>query len=370
MSERDASRLDSHRASLALCLALPGLLAATAGVTLEWPPVLTLLAVFIASFLGNWRRLASAPDTVKSARLEDALARETALRRNTEDFVQRLIDVIPDPVYVKNQESRYLLVNRAFADYRQQDRHYLTGPHYPPEGPFSRVRQTSRDEDSQVLAGAEIVKEECVIRKATGEVVHRIVNKRRSLYFDGTPVVIGIDHDITRWRVAEHALQLLAQEDPLTGIANRRHFQVLAQSLLEHLSRYPDALSLVLIDLDHFKLVNDRYGHHAGDQVLVRTTERLRQTLRRPDIPGRWGGEEFIVLLPHTGAEDALQVAERLRLALAEAPLHCDAGVISVTLSAGVTLHRPGESLDSLIARADTALYAAKESGRNRVSLA
>lgn len=364
------------RPCAALQLTLPAVLSVCVGEYLEWPSLLTGVTVVGSSLVGAWAWLgrmlpkldpAAHPDTLE---LQRALERETTLRQNTEAFVQRLIDVIPDPVYVKGPDSGYLLVNQAFADYHQQSREYLTSSAYPPEGPVSQVRYTSREEDVRVLAGAEISKEEDVIRKATGERVCRIVHKRRSVYFDGRPVVIGIDHNITRWRVAEQALQQLAQQDPLTGMANRRHFQALAGQLLERLARYPEPLALILIDLDHFKLVNDRFGHHAGDQVLVQTTLRLKDALRRADIPGRWGGEEFIILLPRTGLDEAQQVAERLRHALAASPLGCDAGEIRITLSAGVAGFRSGETLDCLIARADAALYVAKAEGRDRVSIA
>ncbi len=376
MSGAGALRIQPRRSLIALKLTLPAAVSVIVGDYLEWPPFSTLLVLLAASFYANWLWLARSWAPEESGRqtitfhLREALERETVQRQNTEAFVQRLIDVIPDPVYVKAADSSYLMVNQAFADYRQQKKEYLTSAAYPPEGPVSRIRQISRDEDARVLAGAEISKEECVVRKATGEEVHRIVHKRRSVYLDGSPVVIGIDHNITRWRLAERSLQLLAREDPLTGIANRRHFQDRAQELIGQLARYPEPLALILIDLDHFKQVNDRFGHHAGDQVLVSSTARLRDALRRPDIPGRWGGEEFIILLPRTGLDEAAQVAERLRHALADTPLNCDAGEIGITLSAGVALHVPGESLDSFIARADAALYAAKAAGRNRISLA
>lgn len=301
--------------------------------------------------------------------LQEALTREVTLRQNTEAFVQRLIDLIPDPVYVKDGESRYLMVNQAFADYRQLDKSLITSPHYPP-GPITAKRHQSQQEDLAVLDGREVVKEEEARRKTTGEEVHRIVRKRRSVYIDGRPVIVGIDHNITRWRIAERRLQRAAQEDPLTGLANRRHFRELARTEIERVTRYPEPLSLVMIDLDHFKQINDTHGHHAGDQVLCLAVERLQTTLRRPDVPARWGGEEFAILLPRTALEEAGHVADRLREELSASPLACEAGALPVTLSAGVAEYRQGESLDEFIGRADAALYVAKNAGRNRIAIA
>ncbi|MDQ7989954.1 MAG: diguanylate cyclase [Candidatus Dactylopiibacterium sp.] len=299
--------------------------------------------------------------------LQESLAREATRRQSTEAFVQRLIDVIPDPVYVKDTHSRYLLVNKAFCQYRGLEREYITSHEFPPAGPVTSTRQVSMDEDLAILAGQEVLKEECVLRKVTGEEVHRIVHKRRSLYLDGSPVIIGINHDITRWRVAERALNKLAQEDPLTGFANRRAFERQAGLVLERAARYPEPVSLILLDLDHFKRINDAHGHQAGDQVLLNAVRRLSEGLRRHDVAGRWGGEEFIFLLPHTALEEARRVATRLCEGLAARPLPCDSLLLAVTLSAGVTQHIPGEPLGTLIARADAALYRAKDSGRNRV---
>ncbi|GAB2881122.1 hypothetical protein GCM10027046_06660 [Uliginosibacterium flavum] len=300
---------------------------------------------------------------------QEALERETALREQVQQFVQRLIDVIPDPVYIKKTGGRYVMVNDAFAEYRHLDKSYIVSSAYPPPpAPVDVLtRQASIEEDNSVLVGGEILKEEHVIRKATGEEVFRIVCKRHSIYFDNEPVIIGIDHHITRWRVAERELQRLAQQDALTGIANRRHFREEADRAIDRAERYGEPLSLVMLDLDHFKHVNDSYGHQAGDQVLLETVSRINSCLRKSDIAGRWGGEEFVVLLPHTDAAEALFAAERLRTALAASPILADANALTITLSAGFAQRLAGETLDSFIARADTALYQAKNSGRNRV---
>jgi diguanylate cyclase (GGDEF)-like protein len=126
-------------------------------------------------------------------------------------------------------------------------------------------------------------------------------------------------------------------------------------------------LSLLLFDIDHFKTINDTHGHLAGDQVLVELTRRVRQHLRTGDLLARWGGEEFVVLLPHTRGEDALELAEKLRHLIAGEPFPA-AG--QVTSSFGVAEFRPHETSDLWLTRVDGALYAAKAGGRNRVCLA
>ncbi len=136
------------------------------------------------------------------------------------------------------------------------------------------------------------------------------------------------------------------------------------RSELDRADRYGDELSLVLFDIDHFKTINDRFGHAAGDRVLVELAGRVRAKLRESDGLGRWGGEEFLVLMPHSTDEEAHQLAEKLRRLVAETPIE---GVGTVTASFGVAQRRPLESAESLFRRVDGELYRAKQAGRNRV---
>lgn len=173
--------------------------------------------------------------------------------------------------------------------------------------------------------------------------------------------------DITARKRVEHALEQLAQHDPLTGAANRRHFFERAAEELARARRHGDALSLVMLDLDHFKRINDHWGHAAGDRVLQAFAAGVRSLLRREDLFGRIGGEEFVVLLPATGPEGALLLAERLRGDTEGLELEENGERVSVTTSAGVaTLGAGDASMDALLQRADEALYAAKRAGRNR----
>ena len=162
-------------------------------------------------------------------------------------------------------------------------------------------------------------------------------------------------------------LEELATTDALTGAYNRRKFNDLTRAELERVRRYRYPLSLFILDIDHFKRVNDTYGHEAGDQVLVTLAGLLRAGIRTTDSLARWGGEEFVVLSPGVAVEGAAELAERLRAAAAA---HHHASVGKVTASFGVARHCPGETPDELCARADEALYRAKDGGRDRVEVA
>lgn len=162
-----------------------------------------------------------------------------------------------------------------------------------------------------------------------------------------------------------------AQFDSLTGIYNRGTFLAEFEREVSRAARGGAAFSLAIFDLDRFKQLNDRYGHPAGDQVLRAFADVLRSGIRKHDVVGRYGGEEFALLMPQTGKETALRVAERIRRALETRGIHVEVGRIDVTLSAGVaTYGADGEDWDQLLSAADTALYEAKNAGRNRVATA
>ncbi|WP_448583710.1 GGDEF domain-containing protein [Thermocrinis sp.] len=165
-------------------------------------------------------------------------------------------------------------------------------------------------------------------------------------------------------------LQELAYYDPLTGIPNRRFFFDHANLIFEEAKRYGKKLSLLIMDIDHFKKINDTYGHDAGDMVLKTFADVLKSVARHSDICARMGGEEFAVLLPNTGLDGARILAERIRSTIANKPVEYDHTIIVVTTSIGVSEFKNGmESIDELIKEADIALYRAKEGGRNRVEV-
>jgi len=189
-----------------------------------------------------------------------------------------------------------------------------------------------------------------------------------SIAFGGISFYLVVELERARARVHE-----LAMVDPLTGLANRRRFVSAAKRELDLAYRHQQPLAILLLDVDHFKAINDAHGHLVGDRVLVEVSRRCEQALRTTDLLARWGGEEFIVLLPNTPVEQAQQLAERMRRAIsATAQLQLSEREVQVTVSVGAAGAMPGQSpmLDELIRLADLELYKAKHSGRDRVSIA
>jgi diguanylate cyclase (GGDEF)-like protein/PAS domain S-box-containing protein len=196
---------------------------------------------------------------------------------------------------------------------------------------------------------------------------------------DGTFVeILGMTRDISERKKYEQALQQahdalaaanaellkIATTDPLTGARNRRHFEEATETEMQRAQRHAIPLSLLLFDIDHFKSINDRYGHLIGDQVLIEVTQRAQNHLRTLDLLARWGGEEFVVLIPHCGSTGAVSLAEKLRALIANEPFP---KVGTVTASFGIAELDSDDTYDAWLRRVDEALYAAKSDGRNCV---
>ncbi len=169
-------------------------------------------------------------------------------------------------------------------------------------------------------------------------------------------------------RTAE--LKVLAMTDELTGTLNRRRFFEVAEQEQARSERYRRPLAVAMLDLDHFKAVNDRYGHAVGDEALRLAAGVMQRVVRRQDHVGRYGGEEFGVLLPETRLEEAGRVLERVRREVARIELRVEDALVPLRVSAGVAAWQSGEVIDATFKRADAALYEAKQAGRDRVQLA
>jgi len=167
---------------------------------------------------------------------------------------------------------------------------------------------------------------------------------------------------------AENRLKVLASMDALTGLNNRSHFESDAVHYIARFQRSGISSAVVIADVDFFKNVNDTFGHEAGDLVLVAVSRLLKSELREVDSLSRWGGEEFVFLMHETGLAEAIAVTERIRRAVEDSSVSHHATKIRCTMSFGVTLLRPNDTLGDAIARADRALYRSKTQGRNRVS--
>jgi len=176
---------------------------------------------------------------------------------------------------------------------------------------------------------------------------------------------------------SEKKYRLLAITDTLTGLPNRHHFYEVATAEFTRSKRYKKSFSIIMLDIDYFKKINDNYGHFVGDLVLQAVAEQLQKSLRETDFPGRYGGEEFIALLPETAIAEARLVAERIRCNIQDKDLLFDDRQIRVTASLGIynfdsfedAEDVAGQPIDEIIDKADKALYSAKNGGRNRVEV-
>ncbi|MFV7357974.1 GGDEF domain-containing protein [Citrobacter portucalensis] len=180
----------------------------------------------------------------------------------------------------------------------------------------------------------------------------------------GNKLMLCIIHDITEQKRLEQELERAALRDALTGLLNRRHFSQVTEPEQTHAMSLTQDYSLLLIDTDRFKSINDLFGHLKGDEVLCALARTLESCARKDDLIFRWGGEEFVLLLPRTSLDIALNLAEVIRATVAKVTLP---GLPRFTVSIGVARHETNESIDELFKRVDDALYKAKNEGRNRV---
>lgn len=274
------------------------------------------------------------------------------------------LDEIADEVLITDDAGLVTYANRAFRERAGLSQTAAQGRPAPPLDPerqqpealASLWRRLRRGERHAVTYteldrdGVEIALEQSIapVRDEAGRIRQYVLTGR----------------DVTGRLQAERELRRLATTDPLTGLNNRLRFEVLAERELNRARRHDGRLGLVLFDLDGFKAVNDRFGHEAGDRVLVELAVLVTDNVRGEDILGRWGGEEFTLLLPALDIAGARQAAEKLRALVAG---HRFPGVGGITASFGVTEAVADDSVRSMLRRADTALYRAKDGRKNRV---
>jgi len=276
-------------------------------------------------------------------------------------------DNLPVPLYraTRGATGRFIRFNPAFLRLFEADR---------PEQLFERrisdlyVDPRARERFSnELMHNGEVHRYELQLRTLTGRVIQCIDTAYQHEDENGQVVFDGVLEDVTRQRELERELAYQARYDELTGLANRRSCESALASELERCERYGQPFSLLMMDLDHFKRVNDERGHAAGDLLLQRVAEVIGHHVRQTDVAARWGGEEFIVLLPATRETGAARLAEKLREAIGAV---ADDDETGVTVSVGYGQYARGEGRDAFLGRLDGALYAAKEAGRDRVCLA
>ncbi|MBI4732659.1 MAG: diguanylate cyclase [Chloroflexi bacterium] len=302
--------------------------------------------------------------------LEDRISVRTSELVTANDQLRKLsiaVEQSPSTIIITDTKARIEYVNSSFTlstgytfeEVRGKNPRILKSGLTPPE--------TYKEMWDTILSGR-TWRGELINRKKDGNnfweftVVAPIYNQEGQVTH-----YVAVKEDTTERRHAEQELERLAITDPLTGLSNRRYFFTQAEQFFIHANQPPFILSALMIDFDHFKHVNDQYGHATGDIVLSESARRIQANLRPSDVIGRYGGDELVVLLPRTNSSKARQIAERLCAIISEGPIIVGDTNISITVSVGIANmdeHTP--TLEVLLQRADEAMYAAKQAGRNR----
>jgi len=281
--------------------------------------------------------------------------------RQREAYLQLLLSSLPVGVIVVDSRTcRIEEVNDEAADIMGAGREEIAGrvcfDFFPGSGGRCPVIDSQK----------EISRAEMVLRRADGTEITVLKTVRRLHTGQGDKLVEAFT-DITENKRLEERLYCLSITDPLTGAYNYRYFARKIEEEIERVRRNGNQFSLIMLDLDRFKSINDRFGHQAGDLVLQKVVETIKNRIRKIDVLARWGGEEFVILLPDTGIKNAASLAEELRIKLSGLNIP---GVGKVTASFGVAGYCPGDTADQLLNRADRMMYEAKATGRNCVRCA
>ncbi|WP_320009349.1 diguanylate cyclase [Maridesulfovibrio sp.] len=303
-------------------------------------------------------------------RVNKEISKEIRQRRTVEKRLrqfERLVEVSPDLVSLIDRKYCYVMVNDSYVRLFNKPKSFFLG-----KSVYEIVGRTIFDTQTKALI------DEAFTGKITSFEAWIDVPSLGKRYFSVTyhPVDSSVDeerlvsitaHDITEQQKMLDKVKLLASTDPLTGANNRRYFMDRAVVEMERLQRYGGGLFLMMLDIDHFKYVNDSYGHNTGDLVLKEFVKCCHATLRKSDVFGRLGGEEFAALLVHGTLADAQQVAERLRRNIESLEVHAGGHVVKCTVSIGLTSVRGDTDVETVLKLADKCLYQAKDEGRNRV---
>ncbi len=253
---------------------------------------------------------------------------------------------IDEKWFNRKVESIYLLKNSAFTTWEQRPYLFKFDNYRPITGRAEFMYQNSTFIPIQGLTGE--ISSICLI---VYDVTEQAINN-------------------LELEAANNKLEIISQTDGLTGLYNRSAWEDQLEKEFDRLQRYREECSLIIFDIDHFKKVNDNHGHPAGDEVIKKAAEITQKCIRKTDIAGRYGGEEYVILLPHTSIDCAEVLAERIRKKIEELTVHYDDTAINFTVSFGVSCyHESLKSATGWIDSADKALYESKKNGRNQVSI-
>lgn len=293
---------------------------------------------------------------------EKKLAEET-LRKN-EEVLRTMLDAAPTPLVVTGLDDAVVrFSNKRAADMFGTTIDEFVGKRAPEFYENPEDRQTFI---SNLRSAGRVDSFAARLRACDGRTFWALLSARTMVIRDAHVLMVGLS-DLTEQKEIEHRLRDLASMDGLTGVFNRRHFFEVASAAIAIGERRGRGSCVAILDVDHFKKVNDRHGHAAGDEALRMLTRVCVRECRSSDVVARYGGEEFVVLLPDANLEAAHAVVERVRRALAAEEIATATDTFTITVSFGLAERREGESLEALLGRADAALYEAKRTGRDRV---
>jgi diguanylate cyclase (GGDEF)-like protein/PAS domain S-box-containing protein len=280
------------------------------------------------------------------------------------DKLSKVVEQIDDSVMITDKTGNITYVNQAFCKHTGFSRDEVIGekPRILKSGKYDN--DFYKELWKTILSG-NVFRETLVNKKQNGDLFYE--NKTITPLKDDRGLITGFvssGKDVTLDILMHQDMERIATVDKLTGIYNRHKFEELFALEAERSRRFSQPLSMILIDIDHFKSVNDTYGHDIGDEVLKIMAKIIQDTIRQIDIFARWGGEEFLILSPSTDLDNIQVLAEKLRLAVSKAEFP---KVMHITISQGVSVFGENDTLSSLFKRADMGLYHAKEHGRNRV---
>lgn len=292
------------------------------------------------------------------------------------DQLQAVAESLPAPVFVLDYEGRYVSVFGGQARSQYDEGKSLAGCYMKDVLPeekwrlFLSVVRKAIDSGTLQTCEYQLASSDVSVTDNDGPAGMQWFHGRVypvKVHKGDIPTAVWLAINVSEQKSLEGRLQRLSEVDDLTGVYNRRYFMKNLEREFEIAKRRNRDLSLICMDVDHFKSINDRFGHLVGDQALQHLAASIQKQLRSEDILARMGGEEFAILCLSTGLKDAFHLAERIRRAIESLEVETDHGSLKMTISLGIAeLNRRDENLQAFISRADKVLYAAKDSGRNR----
>lgn len=298
-----------------------------------------------------------------------ALIEANKARTSSEEMWNSIYASAPIGISMTDEEGRFVRVNKAFCEFFAYTETELLGREFIITMPEARW-EALREQYQRFMRQGHEPRAEYAVQTKTGGTKHVLSDACRIVGANGQYHKVSFIIDISERKHLEEEMQVknrLLQEasirDGLTGVYNRRFLNERLPVMVSEMNRYKTTASMLMIDIDHFKQINDTLGHQAGDGVLLEVALQIKTGLRDTDVIMRYGGEEFVVLLPHTDLYAAQQLAERLRQKIQQ---NMPAYGVAATVSIGIAQLHPGENQHDWLKRTDSALYLAKQQGRNR----